>query len=181
MGKASEDLHQELLVLRAQVRDGEALSDLVQRWHGRLLAHARRLTGDQHGAEEAVQEAWVGVVKGITKLKSASMFDFWVYKIVGRECVNWVNRRRRSRRDGDDAGLADAKSEPDLSQSPGDLERMMRVLSVEHREVLTLHYMEGWDVEQIAAALEVKIGTVKSRLHYAREHVRREMGCQSHG
>jgi len=180
MGKQNGELYDELLVLRAKARDVSALAQLVERRHGRLLAHARRLTRNPDGAEEAMQEVWMAVVRGIGKLNDPAAFGVWAYRIVGRECANWVRRRQRSRRDGSNDGLAQAQTRTNAPQATGALERAMDSLSVEHREVLALHYMQEMSVEQIATALKIKEGTVKSRLHYAREAIRRAVGGESH-
>jgi RNA polymerase sigma factor (sigma-70 family) len=175
MGKESAAIHEELLVLRAQGREAAALAELVERWHGRLLAHALQLTRDREGAEEAMQEVWIAVVRGIGKLKEPGAFGFWVYRIVGRECANWVRRRKRVRREGNHDGLAEAESRH-VSVAADGIEKAMDGLSVDHREVLALHYTAAMSVEEIAAMLDVKEGTIKSRLHYAREAMRRAMG-----
>jgi RNA polymerase sigma factor (sigma-70 family) len=176
MGKQSKELNDELLVLRAKARETAALAELVRRWHGDLLAHARRLTRDWDGAEEVVQEAWMAVVKGIHKLNDPGAFAFWAFRIVGRESANWVHRRQRSRRDGNNDGLALAESRESVAAPDDAVARAMDALTVEHREVLALHYMQGMSVDQIAATLAIKEGTIKSRLHYAREAMRNAMG-----
>jgi RNA polymerase sigma factor (sigma-70 family) len=180
MAKQNGELYEELLVLRAKAHDTSALTQLVERWHGRLLAHARRLTRNPDGAEEAMQEAWMAIVRGIGKLNDPAAFSFWAYRIVGRECANWVHGRQRSRRDGSNDGLAQAPTQTDVPSEPHLLARAMDSLSVEHREVLALHYMQEMSVEQIAETLKIKQGTIKSRLHYAREAIRRAMACESH-
>ena len=177
MGKATGELYEELLALRAKARDPEAMAELVRHWHSRLLAHAVRLTRDREGAEDAVQEAWVAIVRGIEKLNDPGAFGGWAYRIVGRECVNWVDRRRRVRRDGTPEGLAGAASGENLvaADSTDGLGAAMDGLSVEHREVLVFHYLQEMSVDQISATLGISAGTVKSRLHYAREAMRRAM------
>jgi len=180
MAKQNGELYEELLVLRAKARDASALTQLVERWHGRLLAHARRLTRNPDGAEEAMQEVWMAVVRGIGKLNDPAAFGVWAYRIVGRECANWVRRRQRSRRDGSDEGWAHMQTKTNVPQATDALERAMDNLSVEHREVLALHYMQEMSVQQIAATLKIKEGTIKSRLHYAREAIRRSVTSESH-
>jgi RNA polymerase sigma factor (sigma-70 family) len=171
MSHRRKEVENELLVLQAQNCDEAALGELVRRWQARFLAHARRLTGDAHGAEEAVQESWLAVVRGIGKLQQPAAFGIWAYRIVGRECANWVRRKQRERKDfNGTARPAAAESESDGVQ------QALNELSVEHREALVLHYLEGMSVAEIAEAIGVRVGTVKSRLHYAREAMRRAMG-----
>jgi RNA polymerase sigma factor (sigma-70 family) len=181
MAKPTGELHEELLVLRAKARDAAALAELVQCWHARLLAHAQRLTRDPDGAEEAVQEAWMAIVRGIGGLKEPGGFAFWAQRIVGRECANWVHRRQRVRRDGSAGALAQAMrlANPEAADSTGALRTAMDGLSVEHREVLVFHYLQKMSVEQIAVALRLSAGTIKSRLHYAREAMRRAMSQEA--
>jgi RNA polymerase sigma-70 factor (ECF subfamily) len=63
--RSRERVIDEMLVLAAQARQVEAFEHLVERWHPRLLRHAWRLTGDREGAQEAVQDAWMAVVRGL--------------------------------------------------------------------------------------------------------------------
>ncbi len=171
MSHRREEVENELLVLQAQCCNEAAMGELVRRWQARFLAHAKRLTGDAHSAEEAVQESWLAVVRGIAKLQQPAAFGIWAYRIVGRECADSIRRKQRERRNFN--GTARAAVAP--SESDG-VQQALNKLSVEHREALVLHYLQGMGVAEIAEAIGVRVGTVKSRLHYAREAMRRAMG-----
>jgi RNA polymerase sigma-70 factor (ECF subfamily) len=171
MSERREEVLNELLVLKAQNGDDAALGELVQRWQARLLAHARRLTGDAHGAEEALQESWLAIVRGIRRLQHPEAFGWWVYRIVGRECANWVKTRQRQRHSSNRI-----VQQPVTTGDVDGLQKALDELTVEHREALVLHYLEGLSVADIAEALGVREGTIKSRLHYAREAMRKAIG-----
>ena len=79
-------LNDELLVLRCQEGDTEAFELLVGRWQGRLWRHAWRLTGDENAAWDALQEAWIGISRGLVRLADAVAFPAWAYRIVSNKC-----------------------------------------------------------------------------------------------
>lgn len=168
----------EWLVLRSQDGDGEAFELLVARWQPRLLRHARHLLGGESGAvdaaHEVVQEAWLAIVRGLGRLEDPARFRTWTYRIVSRRCVDRLRRRHRDRQltqtvaqDASESSPADA---PDH-----DLPAALRRLDPMHRCVLELKYLDGLSVREVAEALGVPVGTVKSRLFHARDRLKRTM------
>jgi len=180
MRRTAEDIHDEWLVLRSQSGDESALPQLVDRWHGRLTAHARRLTGDADAAREASQEAWLAIVRGLPRLNDPARFAPWAYRILTYKCRDWIRRRSRDRARGlrhqSAAGAETSIPAPTPDQSADEpmtaVRAAMRRLSADHRAVLDLHYLDGLGVMEIALALGVPAGTVKSRLHHARGRLR---------
>jgi len=83
-------LNDELLVLQRQEGDAEAFELLVGRWQGRLWRHAWRLTGNESAAWNAIQEAWIGISRGINRLADVAAFPAWAYQIVGNKCRDTV-------------------------------------------------------------------------------------------
>jgi len=181
MPRTPEAIQDELLVLRCQDGDAEALSDLVARWRPRLLAHAGRLTGDPAAADDAVQEAWLAIVSRLGRLDDPARFGVWARRIVTNKCADWIRRRQRDRRAvaqaARNASGAEAPPASEIEQAEETgaanhaLRRAMRDLSSEHRAALALHYLDGLSVRDVAAALGVPEGTVKSRLHHARRRL----------
>lgn len=171
---STDETYDQWLVLRAQGGDEDAMRLLVGRWSPRLARHATRLTGDPHGAADATQEAWVAIVRGLPSLSDPACFRRWAYRIVGNKCADWVRRRQRSRERSEPLS-----SEPEArtSSATGDdraaaLEHAITQLSSKDRAVLTMHYTEQMPLTEIADALGVPVGTVKSRLYHARSHLR---------
>jgi RNA polymerase sigma-70 factor (ECF subfamily) len=172
--RSRERVVDEMLVLAAQARCSEAFEQLAERWHPRLLRHARRLTGDAEGAREAVQEAWVGIARGLRGLGDPASFAPWALQITSRRCADWISKRQLSRPRS--VNLEAARGAP----APGgmgseDIARVrdaFRRLDTDRRALLTLYYIEGLSVAEIAAALAIPAGTVKSRLAAARDRLR---------
>lgn len=178
MKRTPEVIYDEWLVLRSQDGDADALRILAGRWHGRLLRHAARLTNDADGAAEAAQEAWLAIVRGLRRLDDPARFPAWSLRIVSFKCADWIRARSRDReRWSGSQGIETTPSAPaeDLTQHDDDLARLraaLRTLSADHRAALSLHYLEGMSVDDIAHALNIPPGTVKSRLHHARARLK---------
>jgi RNA polymerase sigma-70 factor (ECF subfamily) len=172
--RTRERVVDELLVLAAQARDFRAFERLASRWHPRLLRHARRLTGDADGAQEAVQEAWVAIARGLGRLADPAAFGAWALRITGRRCADWVARRQRIRQRF--ADLDAAANVPAAADERADdvalLREAVRGLEAQERALLAMRYVEGLTLGEIAGALGVPVGTVKSRLYHARERLR---------
>jgi RNA polymerase sigma-70 factor, ECF subfamily len=165
-------LNDELLVLRCQEGDAEAFERLVERWQERLWRHAWRLTGDESAAWDAMQEAWIGISRGLRRLAEPAAFSGWAYQIVSHKCRDWLRRQRRQRQI-DELYRADAQEscEP-VGEQYGNLKEALAQLSGPDRALVSLRYEDGFSTAQIAAILGVPEGTVKSRLFYARKRLR---------
>ena len=178
MRRTDEDIEDELLVLRCQAGDGEALRALVTRWQPRLGRVARHLTGDREAAGDVLQDAWLAIVRGIRRLDDPARFRTWAFRIVTNRCTDWVRRRVVRRKfasdarnagapmSGDDSGESD--SAPEIAQ----LRDALTKLPEEQRTAVALHYLDGMGIAEIARVLDVPAGTVKSRLFHARERLR---------
>jgi RNA polymerase sigma-70 factor (ECF subfamily) len=178
MARSREDILDEWLVLRIQEGDASALRELVTRWNPRLWRHARHLIGQTDGAADALQDAWLAIVRGLPRLRDPAVFRSWAYRIVSRRCADWIRSKQRDRGITDAAGTDPVQPSapvPDAETNGDDvtaLRQAIRELSVHHRLVLRLHYLDGLSVNEIAAALDIPPGTVKSRLHHARNTLR---------
>lgn len=173
-----DHIYDELLVLRCQEGDPEAFDELVGRWQERLWRHAWRLTGDEQAAWDALQEAWMGIVRGIRGLQDAASFPAWAYRVVSNKCRDSIRRARR-RRKADEAYTENVQREEqeayDAHERCADLREALGRLAGHDRAILSLRYEEGFDTAEIAEILGTPAGTVKSRLHYARKRLRAMM------
>lgn len=166
--------YDELLVLRSQDGDAGALDELVNRWQTRFFRHAYRLTANRDSARDAVQEAWIAIVRGLTRLDDPSRFAPWAYRILSNKCVDWVRKQGRRRRF--DQTLVERQRPEDAVIEPdpeGDEARQrvvgaLRCLPPAQQALLALFYQDGFGVGEIAQILEIPAGTVKSRLFHAR-------------
>jgi RNA polymerase sigma-70 factor (ECF subfamily) len=163
------------LVASARIGDVRAFALLAERWNRRLLAHSWRLLGDPEDAREAVQEGWVEIVRGLPRLADDGAFPAWAYRIVSRRCARIIGKAQRSRR------LAQAvtgEMAPEAGAECGagiDIDRMRRAIAAlpaEQRAAVALFHLEEMSVAEVAVALDVPAGTVKTRLMHARRKLR---------
>lgn len=171
-GKAR--LLDEFLVASARTGDRKALSMLVERWHAKLVAHAWRLTGDPEVARDAAQAGWLDILRGLAGLENVEAFPAWAFRIVSRRCAGHVGRAVR-RRD-----LEQALAEPPAAEvaPTADPLGMIRLRSAiadlppDQRSAIALFYLEELSVAEVAVALAVPVGTIKTRLMHARRKLR---------
>jgi RNA polymerase sigma-70 factor (ECF subfamily) len=182
MERSPEQIQDEWLVIRCQAGESDALVALVSRWQPRLLRLSRRLTGDREAAAEIVQDAWLAIVRGLPKQDDPAGFRGWAYRIVANRCRDWI--RRRIVRRGAAAELRERARKEQTENSGHWLETQadgmrlkaaLRNLDDESRAILGLHYLDGLGLSEIGAVLELPVGTIKSRLHAARERLRQSM------
>ena len=172
---SSERLLDAYLVASARLGDRKAFALLVRRWNGRLLAHAWRLLGDAELAREAVQDGWSEIVRGMPALADPGAFPAWAYRIVSRRAARLIRRLQRDRR------LRDAVEQEPAAEfagpDEGDLEagrlrRAIADLPAGQRAAIALFHLEEMGVAEVAVALDVPVGTVKTRLMTARTKLR---------
>jgi RNA polymerase sigma-70 factor (ECF subfamily) len=161
------------LIAAARTGDAKAFAALFNRWNARLTSHAWRLLGDREAAGDAVQEAWAEIVRGLARLSDISAFPAWAYRIVSRRCAKMIGRNVRERKAAD--ALA---AEPQGSgEGPGgtDTHRLRQAIDAlppDQRAAIALFYLEDMSVAEVAVALAVPAGTVKTRLMHARLKLR---------
>lgn len=176
MDRTREQLLDEYLVASARLGDRKAFDLLARRWGRKLLAHAWRLTGDVDQAREAAQDGWIEIVRGLGRLRDERAFPAWAYQIVTRRCARRIGQRRRDR-----TLLAAVAVEPVIEvetrdgSDPGASARLgaaLAALPEAQRAAVALFYLEDMGVAEVAMALNVPAGTVKTRLMHARRSLR---------
>ena len=186
MSRTREQIYDELLVLRCQDGERDAFTDLAERWQERLWRHARRLSGDPELANDAMQEAWMAIVRGIGKLHDPAFFRPWAYRIVTNKCADQVRRvsRRRevteqmTRESPDDLEVPSVDT--DESDEISTLRSAMATLPTDRRTLLALHYLDEVSLSEIAVILGIPEGTVKSRLFNARKALKEALERINH-
>jgi RNA polymerase sigma factor (sigma-70 family) len=170
----------EYLVSLCQAGSREALDGLARRWTPRLLRYTARVLGGADSAEVArdvVQETWIGVIRGLRGLRDPAQFPAWIYGIATRKCADAIRGNTRRRRlDAQAAGESSRPMESLTAEQRIDLKTAIRELPPIHRAAVHLFYRDELTVEEIALVLGIPAGTVKSRLHHARDALRRQLG-----
>ena len=172
MNDDREQLVDELLVMDAQDGSTRAMDRLVGRWQKQLWRYACRLTGSGEAAWEVTQEAWLGIIRGLSRLNDPARFRPWAYRIVTNKANDWLARNVKSRTPAEPAHDRRDSAESVEIDARLDLEEALPRLSAPSRAVLTLHYLEDFALAEVARVLHVPRGTVKSRLHAARDELR---------
>ncbi|HEX4125870.1 MAG TPA: RNA polymerase sigma factor, partial [Tepidisphaeraceae bacterium] len=169
--------------LLRRIRGGEtaAFGLLVSRYGDNLYRLAVSLVGSAADAEDVVQETFIGALGRLGAFEGRSSLKTWLTRI----CVNQASKLRRSRHvrrattlesNGEEARHDDALASPAATGQVAtriDVMQMLQQLSREHRRVLVLRELEGLSYDEIAGVLAVPRGTVESRLHRARQELKR--------
>lgn len=187
MQRSPDDILDELLVLRCQAGESEAFGLLICRWQRRLQRMVLRLTGNRDAEGDLVQEIWLAVVRGLPRLDDPARFRVWAYRIAANKCMDWVRRRRVGREAAPGlqraAMAANDESRQHGSEQADEVNRLrvaLRRLPGDLHTTISLHYLDGLGVSEIASVLNVPVGTVKSRLHTARAKLRKTLQESHH-
>ena len=178
--RAPSEVLDDYLVLRSQAGEPEAFRQLVERWHPRLRGHAYRYTRNADAAGDVTQESWMAIVRGLGRLDDPARFRPWAYRIVANKARDWIRREQARRRAADGAPVPDRMDEV---RAPTDAVSRIREgiarLEPDQRLILSWFYLEDMPLRDIAEALSVPIGTVKSRLFHARAALRDQLTEES--
>lgn len=179
----AEGISDEVLFERYRGGDTGALRTLVERYHGELIRFLYRLVGDQAGAEDVFQEAFLQVHLSAASFDATRRFRPWLFTIAankGRDHLRKKGRRRTlelSAPVGGDDGetfvdllemdIAQPDAKMDAEEMNKKVQRAVEMLSPTLREILLLAYFNRLSYAAISDELEIPLGTVKSRLHAA--------------
>jgi RNA polymerase sigma-70 factor (ECF subfamily) len=174
-GRAEE----QLTVLLAQRGNRDAFRRLVDRYDRRLLYFVRRILGESDGSFDVLQSIWLTVHRRLKGLRAPDAFRVWLYRIAHDQAVTEL--RRRARRpflfeDVDAPEICEEATSEEVAFEDAELiHAAIQKLSIDHRRVLTLHFLEEMPIEEIAEVIGCPLGTVKSRIHYAKLALRRRI------
>ena len=175
MDRGAARIFDEYLVAAARTGDGRALGLLAERWHAKLTAHAWRLTGDPEAAPDAAQASWVEILRGIHRLRDDRAFPAWAYRVVSRRCARSIQASVRRRELVDELSNAPSPAdgaEPGEALDHAHLRWAIAQLPPDQRSAIALFYLEDMSVAEVAVALSIPAGTVKTRLMHARRKLR---------
>jgi RNA polymerase sigma-70 factor (ECF subfamily) len=161
------------LVEQAQRGDRDAFTSVAFELSDRLFAVAHRILRDFDSAGDALQVTLLRLWRDLPSLRDPDLVEAWAYRVLVRSCHDQL---RKQRRQPPMLHLVPTDEvEPDASGAVADreqLERAFRTLSSEQRAAVVLQYYRGLTLDEIAVILNVPVGTVRSRLHYAKRALR---------
>lgn len=175
-----------VLVKRARQGDLAAYDELVRRYQERVYATVYHMTSNHEDANDLSQEAFIKAFHALKSFKGGSSFYTWVYRIAVNKTINFLKQRKNkahmslddldfnAEHDPDLVALISEKTprrEVNLAELQEKLNEAMQKLSEPHRLVVTLHDVQGLSHEEIAKIMDCNIGTVRSRLFYARQQL----------
>lgn len=135
------------------------------------------MTGDAEIAKDVTQDAWVDIMRGVKRLKETGAFASWAFRIVSRRGADVIKKRQSVRSlktalDGEPFDESGAQRRAEAVADRGPLAGALAALPKEQRVVMALFYLEEFTVNEVASALEIPVGTVKTRLMHGRKKMR---------
>ncbi|MEE8296068.1 MAG: RNA polymerase sigma factor [Sphingomonadales bacterium] len=162
-----------LLVVRAQSGEETAFNLLFQRWNPKLLGFAFKLSGDPQAARDIAQETWVAVIKGLKRLEDPALFRAWFFRIAHNKAADDIRARQKHRKSEEAVKeMTDLNAQGSPPDEGYDLKTLIDGMPREKRSLLILFYVEGLTIPELAEVFEIPTGTIKSRLHSAREDLK---------
>jgi RNA polymerase sigma-70 factor (ECF subfamily) len=160
-------------VEQAQHGDREAFTRLAFELSDRLFAVAHRILRDFDSAGDALQVTLLRIWRDLPTLRDPTLIEAWSHRILVRACHDQLRKQRRQAPALHLLAVDGAVEDPAISIADREqLDRAFRTLTSEQRAAIVLQYYRDLTLSEIAEVLQVPIGTVRSRLHYARRALR---------
>jgi len=174
------------LVKKAQEQDSSAYDELIRRYQQRIYATVYHMTSNHEDANDLTQETFIKGYRALKGFKGDSSFYTWIYRIAVNKTINFLKTRKNKTQmslndvdyqvehDPDLVALVSDKTprrDLNLAELQEKLNAGMQKLSEHHRMVVTLHDIQGLSHEEIGKIMNCNVGTVRSRLFYARQQL----------
>ncbi|MFL2876390.1 MAG: sigma-70 family RNA polymerase sigma factor [Pontiellaceae bacterium] len=175
----------------AKIGDTAAFNKLVNLYHSRIYTLTYQMTSNREDAEDLTQEIFVKAFEALPRFKGKASFYTWLYRIGINKTINYRKKRNRNRPLSLDAMEQEVKQDESyhdliskdsplrnlsLSELQLKLNEAMQRLSEKHRTVVVMHDMQGMPHDEIAKVVGVSVGTIRSRLFYARRQLQADLG-----
>ena len=174
------DFNETQLVGRCQQGDEQAFRELVERYKNMVFALVSRSISDRAHAEDLAQEVFLRIYRGLPYFRGEARLSTWIFRIVANLCAQERSRRAETELSLDATGDERRVPEPSVQASAitdlelrDRLEKAIARLPPSYRVLIAGHYLQGARYEDLADALNVPLGTVKTQLHRAKRQLRR--------
>ncbi len=175
----NDQLIEELLVLRCQLGDRDALTELIERHQVTLHYFISRLLENSRATEDIYQDTWLTVIRKISTLKEPRAFSTWLYRIAHNYVYREFRKKRQIARFDEKAKVSDNVEYIEEDNLYFDdmtkLYRCLENLRPEHKEVIMLRFLKQMSYLDISRTTGCSLGTVRSRLHYAKLALKKDL------
>jgi RNA polymerase sigma-70 factor, ECF subfamily len=171
------------LMERIQAREEGAFSELFDRFGNKIFRTALRMLKEEQSAQDALQETFLNVFRAARHFRGDSKVGTWINRIAINVCLEMIRKNRRHDQRLDEDISENATLPDEQGMNPFDtieqaeigyrVQRALARLGRKHRPVVRMHDLEGYTIREIAEKLGVAEGTIKSRLFYGREELKR--------
>ena len=168
---------EQLPVAQARAGNAEAWAALFQRYRLPLYVYVFELVRDEQTSLDLVQETFINAFRHITSLRDDQKFGSWLFGIAHQKCIQQWRRRDREAEFREELEPLESDNAPvELlirEEQEAEFMKLIEKLPVTQRSAIVLHFVEDFSLDEIARITESNIGTVKSRLHYAKRALRK--------
>lgn len=185
-GAGDQEIPDRKLIKACQSGDTQAFEVLVTRHRGKVYAMIQNMIKNEADAWDLSQEVFLKVWKALPKFEARAKFSTWLYRITHNVVYDWLRKRKIDSNGELDDNLLNAseiaagartapakENRPDRALENSELgariEQALKTLNAEHRETILLREVQGFDYKEIAKVMDCSLGTVMSRLYYARK------------
>ncbi len=175
-------MNEKELIARLQARDEAAFEELIRQYEKKVYSLCARMCGNAKDAEEAAQDAFLALWRGIDRFRQESSLSTWIYRLASNACIDLMRRKKKGAGSVslDDEELfvdaVDPAPQPHEEAERRETQRLLQEgllsLPAEYRSILLLREIEGLSYSEISAALDLELGTVKSRISRGRTLLR---------
>ena len=175
-------MNEKELIARLQARDEAAFEELIRQYEKKVYSLCARMCGNAEDAEEAAQDAFLALWRGIDRFRQESSLSTWIYRLASNACIDLMRRKKKGAGSVslDDEELfvdaVDLAPQPHEEAERRETQRLLQEgllsLPAEYRSILLLREIEGLSYSEISAALDLELGTVKSRISRGRTLLR---------
>ncbi len=168
---------EQLPVPQARAGEPAAWDALFRRYQLPLYVYVFELVRDEQAGLDLVQETFIAAAKHIDSLRDDAKFGSWLFGIAHQKCVQRWRKRKEILFDEVPESADEFQDSPDdlliRQESEAEFMKLLNQLPLPQRAVLLLHFVEDFSLEEIGRITETQVGTVKSRLHYAKRALRK--------
>ena len=181
MGGDEQDADDRILIQRFLDGEKAAFERLVERYYRRIDRLAQQVVGHPMAAEDITQEAFLRAYRAISRFRGEASFYSWLYRITLNLCLNYLRRQPKASSVAADAPTAqsDVSADPSALLEDRERERLVRgaidALPPHYRVVVVLRDLEGLSYQEIANVLSIPVGTVKSRINFAKRLLKEKL------